>query len=251
MLFDFDRVEVQKLEAQLGDGGSIRGSGSIGLFTPQASELEPLKLVVSKGKINQSIVQFQADGEVTVSGALVQPVVGGSVTISRGTVRPRLGLLGRFRRKGPGTGSVFPSGVQSQDGGMGIRPVSMDALLTEQWDFQEPLVLMGPGAAVNRSDRLAKLLPSLPSLRFRNLRLGLGDDLRVTMLTFISFKGGGQLLLNGPLDSSLVRGVIRLNSSGSLRSPPRFCSIKGSERGCFPPSLGLVPFVDIAMRSSV
>ena len=37
ILFDFDRVLVQRLEAEVGRGGSLRGSGTLGLFTPRAA----------------------------------------------------------------------------------------------------------------------------------------------------------------------------------------------------------------------
>ena len=252
LLFDFDRLEIQTLKAKLGSGGSLLGSGSIGLFTPQAEDLTPLKLNVSKGQIRQTIVQFQADGELVVSGALVKPVISGDLTVSRGAIRPRAGLLGKIRKRR--TGSTHSSGVQkAQPSAEPVQPVSLNALLEEQWDFNEPLVLIGPGAPLKGSDQLARLLPDLPEVRFRDFRLGLGPDLKVLMPPWISFSGGGQLLLNGPLDPSLqARGLIRLNSGRiSLFTTSFTLDPKAPNVAVFTPSLGLVPFVDIAMRSRV
>ena len=99
ILFDFDQVEVQRLEAEVGRGGLLRGSGSLGLFTPQSGSA-PLTLQLSQAQIRQPIVQFQADGELQVSGALVQPVLSGHLELSRGTLRPQSGSFGRLRQGG-------------------------------------------------------------------------------------------------------------------------------------------------------
>jgi translocation and assembly module TamB len=96
-------------------------------------------------------------------------------------------------------------------------------------------------------------MPDLSAVRFRNFRLGLGPDLQVRMPPLISFRGGGQLLVNGPLDPSLeLRGLIRLNRgrvslfSTTFRLDPRAPNV-----AVFTPSLGLVPFIDIAMKTRV
>ena len=49
MLFDFSRLEVQKLEAQLASGGTLKGSGAIGLFAAR-DEATPLTLELNKGE---------------------------------------------------------------------------------------------------------------------------------------------------------------------------------------------------------
>ena len=72
---------------------------------------------------------------------------------------------------------------------------------------------------------------------------------------FLNFKGGGAVTLNGPLDPSLeARGVIRLNS-GRISIPPFSPTFtldpQAANVAVFTPSLGLVPYVDIAMKSRV
>ena len=98
-------------------------------------------------------------------------------------------------------------------------PQSFKTLLEEEWDFKEPLVLMGPNTPIKSPDQPQRFMPMLPAIRFENLRLTLGPDTRVLMPS-ISFKGGGVVTLNGPLDPSLqARGLIRLNS-GRIWIPP-------------------------------
>ena len=250
ILFDFDRLLVQRLEAEVGRGGKLRGSGTLGLFAPE-SEAPPLSLQLSQGQIRQSIVNFQADGELQVSGALTQPVLSGDLTLSRGTLRPQSGFFGRVRRGG--LPSLVSTGVEGPSSAVLPGAQSVNALLEEKWDFKEPLVLMGPNTSVQGPDPLQRFMPKLPAIRFENLRLALGPDLRVQMPPWISFKGGGAVTLNGPLDPALeARGLIRLNSgrvslfSTTFRLDPQAANV-----AVFTPSLGLVPYVDIAMKSRV
>ena len=250
ILFDFDRLLVQHLEAEVGSGGKLRGSGTLGLFVAQG-DAEPLTLQVSQGQIRQSIVNFQADGEVQFSGALVRPVVSGDLTLSRGTLRPQSGFFGRVRSGG--LQSLVSTGVEGPSAAVQPGANSMAQLLEEKWDFEEPLVLMGPNTPIQGPDQVQRFLPNLPAIRFENLRLALGPDLRVLMPPWISFKGGGSMTLNGPLNPSLeARGLIRLNSgrvslfSTTFRLDPQAANV-----AVFTPSLGLVPYVDIAMKSRV
>ena len=250
VLFDFDRLELQQLEAQMGSDGTLRGKGTIGLFRPM-EVAEPLKFEISKGQIRQSIVAFQADGQLSMDGALIQPELSGALTLSKGTLRPQAGLLSRLRSGG--AKSLIPTGVQGLDAAASLEPVEMTKALADQWDFKEPLVLIGPNAPIQGADQIQKTLPNLPGIRFRNLRLTLGPDLRVVMPPWISFKGGGLLILNGPLDPTLqARGVIRLDSGRvSLFSTTFRLDPRASNVAVFAPSSGLVPYVDIAMRSRV
>ena len=44
MVFDFDRLEVRNLKANIGANGIINSQGGISLFDSQLSESEPLAL---------------------------------------------------------------------------------------------------------------------------------------------------------------------------------------------------------------
>ena len=249
LIFDFNRLEVSRLEAKLGSGGQLTAQGGIGLFRP-SDEALPLTISLMKGRIRQSIVDVAADGEVVVLGALNQPEFTGQLSLSEGLIEPRSGLLAQLRG---GMGSGMLSGLQPAGTPKAVIPVDLSSLAEDEWDFQEPLVLFGPGAPRTNLSAVSNWAPSLPSVRFRNFRLGLGPNLRVQMPPLISFSGGGQLLLNGPLDPSLqMRGLIRLNRGRvSLFSTTFRLDAQAPNVAVFTPSLGLVPFVDIAMKSRV
>ena len=250
ILFDFDRVLVQRLEAEVGRGGLLRGSGSLGLFTPQSGS-SPLTLQLSQAQIRQPIVQFQADGELQVSGALLQPVLSGHLDLSRGTLRPQSGFFGRLRRGG--IQAPVPTGVEGSSAAVQLGPQALNTLLEEEWDFQEPLVLMGPNRSIQAPDQLQRFMPTLSAIRLENLRLALGPDTRVLMPS-ISFQGGGVVTLNGPVDPSLqARGVIRLNAGRIWIPPLAPLRLDPQEENVavFTPSLGLIPYVDVAMQARV
>ena len=248
LVFDFNRVEVSRLEATLASGGTLTAAGAVGLFVPR-EEVTPLTIRLSKGKLRQSIVDVSAEGEVTVEGALNRPLISGQLNLSKGMIQPRGGLLSRLRR---GLGASQPRGVQTVTSPPG-SPVPRESLLEESWDYSQPLVLFGPGVASPVSKEFQDALPNLPAVRFRNFRLGLGPDLQVQMPPLISFRGGGQLLINGPLDPSLqLRGLIRLNRGRlSLFSTTFRLDSKAPNVAVFTPSLGLIPYVDIAMKTRV
>ena len=251
MLFDFDRVELQRLEARVGPDGTLSGAGSIGLFQEKVVE-SPLTFALTTAKIRQEIARYQVDGTVIVTGALARPSIGGELTLSDGLITPRSGVLAKSRQGGLRPG-LLPA---NQFGASDDTPsdVSMINLVEETWDFKDPLVLMGPGTPLPASqERLKDLMPNLPAVRLENLRLGLGPDLEVKMPPFISFRGGGQLVLNGPLDPSLqARGLIRLESGRvSLFTTTFILDSKALNVAVFTPSLGLVPYVDVAMKARV
>ena len=250
ILFDFDRVLVQRLEAEVGRGGLLRGSGSLGLFTPQNGS-SPLTLQLSQAQIRQPIVQFQADGELQVSGALLQPVLSGNLELSRGTLRPQSGSFGLVQRGG--LKRLVPNSEEGATTAEQPGPQSFKTLLEEDWDFKKPLVLMGSKTTIQGPGQPQRFMPTLPAIRFENLRLALGPDSRVLMPS-ISFKGGSVVTLNGPLDPSLqARGLIRLNSGRIWIPPLAPLRLDPQEENVavFTPSLGLVPYVDIALQARV
>jgi translocation and assembly module TamB len=251
MLFDFDRVELQRLEARVGSDGTLSGAGSIGLLKEKVVE-SPLTFALTTAKIRQEIARYQVDGTLIVKGALARPSIGGELTLSDGLITPRSGVLAKARQ-----GSLRPGLLPAnQFGASDDTPsdVSMISLVEEKWDFKDPLVLMGPGTPLPASqERLKTLMPNLPAVRLENLRLALGPNLEVKMPPFISFRGGGQLVLNGPLDPSLqARGLIRLEAGRvSLFTTSFILDPKALNVAVFTPSLGLVPYVDVAMKARV
>jgi translocation and assembly module TamB len=164
-------------------------------------------------------------------------VLGGELTISRGKINAQPGQFS----------TAQPASNQP------ATPRSLAQLLEQKWDFEQPLVLLGPQIQSVDSPQLEQSLPSLPWLTFNDLRLRFGPDLRVVVPNVASFNTGGALRLNGPLDPSLrASGVVRL-LAGRLNLFTTSFSLDpdAPNVAIFTPSLGLMPYLDIALRTRI
>jgi len=172
----------------------------------------------------------------------------------------------RARRLAAGPSEAMPSGEgaaappsrgSSPDrpapGGGVVQPTSMNELLQRQWDFRQPLLLLGPDLESTTNLSLQEAIPNLPWLRFENLRLAFGPDLRMVLPNIANFTTGGSLWISGRLDPSLrASGVVRL-LKGRLNLFTTTFSLDpdAPNVAVFTPSLGLVPYLDIALRTRI
>lgn len=236
VLFDFQQVLVQELRAKAGRRGRIQGEGRIGLWRQLSSD-PTLAVQLKEVPFAISRVSARTDGRLTFAGSLGAPVVGGELTLSRGRVNAQPGQLSPTQPV-----SHTPA-----------RPTSLAELLEQKWDFQQPLVLLGPQIESVGSQAMEEAIPRLPWLSFQGLQLRFGPDLRVVVPNVASFDAGGSLRISGRLDPSLrASGVVRL-LSGRLNLFTTTFSLDpdAPNVAVFTPSLGLVPYLDIALRTRI
>ena len=233
VLFDFSELELQQLTARIGDKGQISGSGQLGLIEPLAQPKRRLALQVQQAPFKLPRMQAIASGEVEVAGSLRSPELSGELQLSRGSL------------------NVQPGQLATED--EPTRPVTVRELVEAKWDFIQPLLVMGQQLESSASQDLRAAVPDLPFLRFNALRLRLGPDLKVGVPNVLNFNTGGVLTLRGALDPSLqVSGVVRLlNGRLSLFTTNFSLDPDAPNVAVFTPSLGLIPYVDIALRTRV
>ena len=96
-------------------------------------------------------------------------------------------------------------------------------------------------------------MPRFPYLAFQDLTLKLGPDLRVVIPNIANFTTAGQLRIAGRLDPSLqASGVVRLLGGRlSLFTTSFSLDPDAPNVAIFTPSLGLVPYLDIALRTRI
>ncbi len=241
VVFDFNRLEVQSLQARVGKKGRLEGQGGLGLFRP-TQEVEPLNLALKQSRISLPMADVAVTADLTVGGALVRPRLAGKVDISNGKIRPAPALFARGKST---TSDSANTGA--------TRPVAFNTLLEEQWDFEQPLVLLGPEVEADTSRSLKAAIPQFPALGFDNLRVTFGPKLAVTVAPIAAFTTQGQLTLNGALDPSLrLQGVVRMLTgrisffTTTFQLDPRVTNV-----AVFTPSMGLIPYIDVAMVSRV
>ena len=232
-LFDFQQVVLQELTARVGTGGSISGKGTLGLLRPVAG-LPGLKVTVKTLPFSLPRIKAVANGQLHLEGSLNALSVGGDLAISKGSI------------------NIAPSEIAPANGSR--KPVtSVSTLLEERWNFQQPLVLLGTDGSDSANGSGQVGVPNLPFLGFNNLRFSLGPDLTVGVPNLASFATAGSLRLNGRLDPSLTAsGLVRLQRGRlSLFTTSFSLDPDAPNVAIFTPSLGLVPYLDIALRTRV
>ena len=233
VLFDFRELELQQLTARVGSGGQISGSGQLALLTPAEDAPRLLRLKLTQVPFRLPRLAARVDGDLLVSGALRRPLLGGELRLSRGSLNVQPGQL---------ASEAEPN-----------KPLTVRQLVEEQWDFSQPLLVMGQQMESSASRDLRNAMPNLPLITLNDLRLRFGPDLRVTVPNVLNFNTGGLLTLNGPLDPSIrASGVVRLlNGRLGLFTTNFSLDPDAPNVAVFTPSLGLIPYLDIALRTRV
>jgi len=237
LLFDFEQLLLQEFTAKVGEKGTLSAKGSLGLLRPtRTADGQASSLAVEVKAVPFALPRIKAvaDGQLRIGGSLPALNIGGNLAIARGNV------------------NVQPGRLASEDGA--ARPAATPAALLEsRWSFEQPLVLLGPEVESNASETLRESVPLVPAVGFDDLRLSLGPDLTVGVPNLASFSTSGQLRINGRLDPSLrLQGVVRL-----LRGRFNFFTTTfgldpdSPNVAVFTPSLGLIPYLDIALRTRV
>ena len=236
VLFDSSQLLVQGLSARIGSSGSLRGEGRLGLVRALGGE-PSLALDLRAVPFSVPRIRARADGRLTIGGSLLAPRLGGSLAIGHGSIDVRPSGLAEAR----------PASHQA------AQPTTLPALVESKWDFRQPLVLLGPDVESSTAASLEQAIPRLPWLGFEALQLKLGPDLRVGLPNVASFTTGGSLRISGRLDPSLrASGVVKL-LGGRLNLFTTSFSLDpdAPNVAIFTPSLGLIPYLDIALRTRI
>ena len=250
VLFDFQQLLVQDLRARVGKRGRIQGEGRLGLVHGLSNE-PTLTLSLKDVPFAQSRIAAMAAGRLTLAGSLVAPRLGGDLTISHGTINAQPGELGRPEKSTP-AGPDQTAASQAK-AGPAVQATSMNELLQSRWDFRQPLVLLGPDVESGTRAALEQSIPNLPWLSFNDLVLRFGPGLQVVLPNIANFSTGGSLRISGQLDPSLrASGVVRLlRGRLNLFTTTFNLDPDAPNVAVFTPSLGLVPYLDIALRTRI
>ena len=237
VLFDFEQLLLQQFSATVGEKGSVQGQGSLGLLNPaRNAEGQEAALVVDLKEVPFALPRIKAvaDGQLRIGGALVALDIGGAVSIARGSI------------------NVQPARLASERS-PAVTVASPAQLLETPWDFQQPLLLLGPDVESDASEALRASVPNVPFVGFKDLRLSLGPDLNVGIPNLANFGTSGMLRINGRLDPSLqLQGVVRLlRGRLNLFTTTFGLDPDAPNVAVFTPSMGLIPYLDIALRTQV
>ncbi len=242
MVFDFNRVEVRELRANIGSNGVIDGQGGISLFDSQLIESEPLAFSIENTRIKTAYTDISVSSKIIVKGSILKPQLAGEVFISEGSI---------FAKRANNSEKTTSDKAQSNKDS---KPRKSRRFPEQDWNLSEPLVLFIQNEDAPTSRIVSDGWPKgFESLIFDNLKLVLGPSLRLVSQPLTSFETNGFLFLNGAFDETLdISGVIKL-VSGYVNLFTTTFNLDQSEPNVavFVPSMGLVPYVDVTLKSRV
>ena len=250
--FNAASLDLQTLRARVGPRGTIAGSGRLGILEANASERLTLKL--RQVPLTVPRLTAQADGDLVVAGSLRRPLLGGRVALGKGSLDVNPAPVAAVRRPGrPAPAAPAAAAASAAPAPELSPPTTVPELVESRWDFKEPLVLLGPDGSESAASSLAAAIPRLSWLGFDGLRIAFGPDLRVVVGNVASFTTGGSLRLSGNLDPTLkASGVVRLLGGRlNLFTTSFNLDPDAPNVAIFTPSLGLVPYLDIALRTRI
>ncbi len=244
IVFDFNRVEVRQFKANFGPNGVINSKGGISLFESKIIESEPLTLSFDKTRIKTAFTDVKVSSTIIVKGSLLKPKLAGEVLISDGSISAKRSTN---NKKTTSTSNQLDSNTDSR-----LRKTRR--FPEQDWNQSGPLVLFIQDENSPASRMMSSGFPSgFESISFDNLKLVLGPSLRLVAQPLASFETNGFLFLNGPFDENIdVSGVVKL-VSGYVNLFTTTFNIDQNEPNVavFVPSMGLVPFVDVTLKSRV
>ncbi len=242
IVFDFNRVEVRQFKANLGPNGVINSQGGISLFDSKLIESEPLTLSIEKTRIKTELTDIKVSSKTIIKGSILKPQFAGEVFISEGSIFAK-----RSNKTEKSKSNNSGRAKDSQTNRIRSFP-------EQDWNQKGPLVLFIQDENAPASRMVSAGFPKgLGLISFDNLKIILGPSLRLVSQPLASFETNGFLFLNGAFDETLeVSGVIKL-VSGYVNLFTTTFNLDQSEPNVavFVPSMGLVPFVDVTLRSRV
>ncbi|MEB3211683.1 MAG: translocation/assembly module TamB domain-containing protein, partial [Leptolyngbyaceae bacterium] len=227
--FDLDRVTIDQLTAQF-DDGQIAVEGTLPIFTAAAQDPDnALVLSFTETPIRlQNLLSADVNGNVTVTGAVLSPVIGGTVNVADG----RAFALNFLRRRGNGAPETVP--VSNEP----------DATVeTASDENTSPTVGTTSETASN---------PFLDRVRFDDLRIFLSDSLQIVGRPIFDLSAEGDLVVNGTFDDIRPDGTIQLTDGWiNIISTQFRLSDDAPNTATFTPDDGLDPYLDLQLVAQV
>lgn len=199
-------------------------------------------LSIEKARVKTAFTDIRASSKIIVKGSIIKPELAGEVFISEGSVFAK-----RANNQDKNTS-------EKSDRPKDTKVKSIRRFPEQNWSQSEPLVLFIQDEDAPASRIVRGGFPrGLEAISFDNFKLVLGPSLRLVSQPLASFETNGFLFLNGAFDETLdVSGVIKL-VSGYVNLFTTTFNLDQSEPNVavFVPSMGLVPYVDVTLKSRV
>ena len=238
IIFDFDSLEINNLEAKAEDSGEIFIKGSLPFYSKNDSEKAKINLITNKFTLKKDNFNFLIDSDIDLSGSFESPVLGGSLSFNNGFIN-------------------FNSTNQNnkKENNLDIRKEDKKDWPELYWNNNENIEIISNETILN-SVLLGETLPNyLDNLSFNNLKLKLGPEFKLQYSELVQAYLDTKLDLNinGKVGKDLnARGLIYLKKGrANLYTTPFKLDKNKDNYILFASRSGVVPFINFSLVSKV
>jgi len=237
IIFDFDSLEINNLQAKSEDSGKIFVKGSLPFYSQNDSEKAEINLITNRFTLKKDNFNFLIDSDVDLSGSFESPVLGGSLSFNNGFIN-------------------FNSTNQNYKKEKNlIRKKDKKDWPELYWNNNENIEIISNETILN-SVLLGETLPNyLDNLSFNNLKLKLGPDFKIQYSELVQAYLDTKLDLNinGKVGNDLnARGLIYLKKGrANLYTTPFKLDKNKDNYILFASRSGVVPFINFSLVSKV
>ncbi len=237
IIFDFDSLEINNLQAKAEDSGEIFIKGSLPFYSKNDSEKAKINLITKRFTLEKDNFNFLVDSDIDLSGSFESPVLGGSLSFNNGFINLNSKNQNNKNRKNP------------------IRKEDEKDWPELYWNNEKNIEIISNETILN-SVLLGETLPNyLNNLSFNNLKLKLGPDFKLQYSELIQAYLDTKLDLNinGKVGKDLnARGLIYLKKGRANLYTTPFKLDKNKENYIlFASRSGVVPFINFSLISKV
>ncbi len=237
IIFDFDSLEINNLQAKTEDSGEIFIKGSLPFYSKNDSEKAKINLITKRFTLEKDNFNFLIDSDIDLSGSFESPVLGGSLSFNNGFINLNSTNQNNKKRKNP------------------IRKKDEKDWPELYWNNEKNIEIISNETILN-SVLLGETLPNyLDNLSFNNLKLKLGPDFKLQYSELIQAHLDTKLDLNinGKVGKDLnARGLIYLQKGrANLYTTPFKLDKNKDNYILFASRSGVVPFINFSLVSKV
>ncbi|WP_288238971.1 translocation/assembly module TamB domain-containing protein [uncultured Prochlorococcus sp.] len=237
IIFDFDSLEINNLQAKAKDSGEIFIKGFLPFYSKNDSEKAKINLITKRFTLEKDNFNFLIDSNIDLSGSFESPVLEGSLSFNNGFINLNSTNQNNKKRKNP---------IQKED------EKDWPELY---WNNEKNIEIISNETILN-SVLLGETLPNyLDNLSFNNLKLKLGPDFKLQYSELIQAYLDTKLDLNinGKVGKDLnARGLIYLKKGrANLYTTPFKLDKNKDNYILFASRSGVVPFINFSLVSKV
>ncbi len=237
IIFDFDSLEINNLQAKSENSGEIFIKGSLPFYSKDDSVKTGINLITNRFNLKKDNFKFLIDSDIDLSGSFESPILGGSISFNNGFIN--LNNTNQNNKKEKNL----------------IRKKDKKDWPELYWNNEKNIEIISNETILN-SVLLGETLPNfLDDLSFNNLKLKLGPDFKLQyselVKTYLDTKL--DLNINGKVGKDLnARGLIYLKKGrANLYTTPFKLDKNKDNYILFASRSGVVPFINFSLVSKV